>query len=363
MPEPASSVASRKIPALDSVRGLAITAVLLFHAFFEMQARTGPEYLVRKLLAPLWFGVDIFFVLSGFLITGILIDTQGAPNYFKSFYVRRTLRIAPLYFAALALFFLALPVLHVLPRVPLDHQLPYWTYTYNWAAVQGYQVEGMVHFWSLAVEEQFYLVWPLVLFALPVRRMPLMFLALIGASFLFRLSMFLLGQPFKYAYFSTPARIEDLCIGALAAYLVRSPTCLPLLPKAIPKFAWGFAVLFGIAASAGYGFEQNKWPVLIFGTTSVCGIAALLILQSVTVPAPHWWDTPILRWLGTYSYGIYVFHQPIMYHLNRRLTAASLPQYAGAMAGAIALSCLIAWLSYYGFERYFLRLKSRFLPN
>ncbi len=352
-----------KNPLLDGIRGLAVFGVLLFHAFFSFPPHTFPEYLVRKTLAPLWISVNIFFVLSGFLITGILIDTKKMPHYFRSFYARRILRISPLYFAVLAFAFLILPALRLLPLTPAAVQMPYWTYTYNWSAALGSQAFALGHFWSLAVEEQFYLVWPVLLFFTPVRRMPAVFVSILCASFLFRLALFLLNLPSRYAYFLTPARVEDLCFGALAAWILRDPPSLAWLRPRAARMAWMFAVLCAAAYAMGKGFEANKWPVLLFGTTAVCGLTALALIQSSIEIRPRWWGTAGLRWLGTYSYGIYVFHQPIIVALDSRLTGVPLPQYAAVMVGAMALSCMAAWLSFQLFERHFLRLKSHFAPG
>jgi peptidoglycan/LPS O-acetylase OafA/YrhL len=350
------------VPLLDGIRGLAISSVLIFHAFFELAPHTPLEYAIRKTFAPLWFGVNIFFVLSGFLITGILMDSKGAPHYFRSFYARRTLRIFPLYFATLLCIFLLLPALHLLPSQPLSEQIGYWTYTYNWSAAWGHGVSGFVHLWSLAVEEQFYLVWPVLLFVTPIRRMRALFLSLLAASFLFRVSLFVLGEPFKYAYFLTPSRVEDLCFGALAAWTVRDAGSLARLRPAMPRLAWMFAGLFVIAFAAGKGFEASKWPALLFGTSAVCGLTALAIIQSTLETRQRWWGNRTLRWLGTYSYGIYVFHQPIVSFTSDRLAGTGVATYAAAMAGAVGVSCLAAWVSYHCFERYFLKLKERVRP-
>ena len=306
--------------------------------------------------------MNVFFVLSGFLITGILIRTKGSPHYFQSFYARRILRISPLYFVTLACAFLIFPALHLLPPTPASEQFPYWTYTYNWTAATGHQALGLVHFWSLAVEEQFYLVWPILVFLVPLRRIPMVLIALLGASFLFRGVLFWFDQPSRYAYFLTPSRIEDLCWGALAAWVVQEPRALAWLRLRISKATWFSAALFILAFALGKGFEANKWPALLFGTTSVCALAALAIVKSSGETGSRWWGSPVLRWLGTYSYGIYVFHQPIMIVFSSWLIGAPLAVYIASMAGAITLSCLAGWISFHAFERYFLILKLRFPP-
>ncbi len=345
---------------------MAIAAVLLFHAFFDLTLTTPAAYIVRKTFAPLWVGVDIFFVLSGFLITGILMDTRASPHRMRSFYMRRVLRIAPLYFATLAVVFFVLPAMHLLPKTASSGQFWYWTYLYNWSAAWGFQAFGLVHVWSLAVEEQFYLVWPLLLFWTPLRRVPALFAILIASSFLFRLGVFVLHLPSRYDYFLTPARMEDLCYGALAAWLVRDPVWLARARPWLPRLAGAFATLALAAYILGKGFEGNKWPALIFGYTAVAALTAILIVDCVSHETSQWWHralaSPTLRWLGTYSYGIYVFHQSIINAVADRLNGTNLAWYSGGISLAIAASCLAGWLSYHTFERHFLRLKRAFAP-
>src|SRR5207244_13039880 len=141
-----------------------IRLVLAVHFLGNADAQSPAERLVAKLGAYGIVGVDLFFVLSGFLITGLLLDSKGAPGYFRNFYARRTLRIFPLYYAVLALLFLVLPLLVALPP-PLEdartHQVWLWTYTANFyiaAKASWWALTYVSHFWSLAIEEHFYLL-------------------------------------------------------------------------------------------------------------------------------------------------------------------------------------------------------------
>ena len=169
----------KHILALDGLRGMAILGVILFHAAVEY----APSTLSGKALGAVfnvgWGGVDLFFVLSGFLITGILLETRGTAGFFRNFYARRTLRIFPLYYGVLFVIFVVLP--HYRPfdtpglQTIARNQGWFWTYLTNF----GFIVHGSVfgnsdwlllnHFWSLAVEEQFYLVWPLLVYLLSGR--------------------------------------------------------------------------------------------------------------------------------------------------------------------------------------------------
>ena len=145
------------IPALDGLRGIAVLTVMWLHFVF-LVPRTGGERLFWNLSETGWIGVDLFFVLSGFLITGILYDAKGGPHYFRNFYMRRSLRIFPLYYAFLILIFAVMPLLRASGADHVGKQLWMWTYLSNvlFARV-GW--EGMpahtTHLWSLAIEEQF----------------------------------------------------------------------------------------------------------------------------------------------------------------------------------------------------------------
>ena len=221
--------------ALDGVRGLAIILVMAYHYMVLMpftihSAALGAAVVV---CSKGWCGVDLFFVLSGFLITGILYDSRENPRYFRNFYARRTLRIFPLYYAVLlsvaALLFLAWLLV---PRLWLAQpklgelaavQPWLWTYTTNIAVAKGIPVPLVAHFWSLAVEEQFYLVWPLVMFALPKRAMAPVALSLATAALFIRLGLTYAGWSDGAIYVLTPCRMDSLAAGALAAILMRDP--------------------------------------------------------------------------------------------------------------------------------------------
>lgn len=154
---------SRNMPTLEGLRGLAILTVMVHNV--GIPGGVDPDGPVTKLLRLLvnsgWVGVQLFFVLSGFLITGILVDEKGRPHQFRNFYMRRTLRIFPLYYFTLALMLWLAPALGYAPawlEQDRAHQIWYWTYTENWAWPLIQIGNGLGHFWSLAVEEQFYLV-------------------------------------------------------------------------------------------------------------------------------------------------------------------------------------------------------------
>ncbi len=148
------------MPALDGIRGIAVSLVLLCHFVGAYEPTTTVGGIVYAVLRSGWCGVDLFFVLSGFLITGILVETKTAPNFFRSFYMRRFLRIFPLYYALLFVWFGVLGSLAArfgwdAYAIGRDRQLWYWAYLGNWLRPSRELVGAIAHLWTLAIEEQF----------------------------------------------------------------------------------------------------------------------------------------------------------------------------------------------------------------
>jgi peptidoglycan/LPS O-acetylase OafA/YrhL len=229
-----------RLPVLDGIRGIAILPVIVYHTVlhggFDPTTKVDRAFVRLSLFG--WCGVDLFFVLSGFLITGILYDTRGSVGYFKNFYTRRVLRIFPLYYGFLVLFFLVLFFL-VLPfLLPQNdglcsvrkEQVWYWTYLVNIAiAYRGWPSDLIIaHFWSLAVEEQFYLFWPLVVFLFPRRTLMSLCCLMIGGGLVLRIVVRMLGYHVA-ASVLTVCRMDELAIGGLLALSARDPCIFPEL--------------------------------------------------------------------------------------------------------------------------------------
>src|SRR5687767_5633954 len=227
------------VPALDGVRGFAILLVLVLHfsAYGHELPRSGLliDQLYYRVAAAGWIGVDLFFVLSGFLITGILYDAKGSPHYFRNFYIRRTLRIFPLYYGALILFLVIFPLLwpnHGGLRSMQNDGWWYWTYLSNLKiARDGWPQFGAIgHFWSLAVEEQFYLIWPLLVLALNRRQLQITCVLCLIAALAVRVVLNAQGNN-PAAFVLTPARLDALAVGAYLALAARGPGGLPRLAR------------------------------------------------------------------------------------------------------------------------------------
>jgi peptidoglycan/LPS O-acetylase OafA/YrhL len=218
------------VPELDGVRGVAIAMVFAFHYVGFQGQGTLMAYL-SGVTRSMWCGVDLFFVLSGFLITGILLDARGRPRYFTTFYGRRTLRIFPLYFGLLAFAFLALPRLVPMTspgdRRLLAHQAWLWTYATNFKTmVTGHSVfvgdhVWLHHLWSLAVEEHFYVIWPFLVGLAPLSGVRRVCWACLAICPLIRVGLMGTSLPPIAAYCATFCRLDSLTIGGLLALFVR----------------------------------------------------------------------------------------------------------------------------------------------
>ncbi|NNM89221.1 MAG: acyltransferase, partial [Phycisphaerae bacterium] len=227
----------KHLPALDGLRGAAIFLVLLCHYRDEFGAFGRIGHALAHVFGWGWVGVDLFFVLSGFLITGILYDCKGQESYFKNFYARRFLRIFPLYYGFLALFLLGLIVYRfgfpqdfsgsAVGRALWRYQPWLWTYTFNFrCALHGNTGLVVSQFWTLSIEEQFYLFWPLTVFLLPRGKLIYACVGIGVGSLVLRLIAAGAGASAMAIYTATPFQLDALATGSLLAMLVRGPVAL-----------------------------------------------------------------------------------------------------------------------------------------
>jgi len=376
----AAAVPAARYAALDGLRGIAILMVLCVHFIGDATPHTATERALVKLANYGVWGVDLFFVLSGFLITGILHDAKRSPRYFRDFYVRRTLRIFPLYYGVLVVLFGVLPALRIgYPAGLVEsarHQGWLWTYATNLylARATSWALPYVSHFWSLAVEEHFYFLWPIVVLA--STRAALLRICVAVAVFALGLRCVLshAGAGDVAVVVLTPCRLDALCVGAFLAIAVRSVGIERVARASKP---WGLIFPALVLFASTWNATRGSLPdvvVPVRGTLVALSFGALLI-AGLVAPSTSWTgrllQVKLMRLLGKYSYGLYVFHGVIAYSLQEHRVLDALTAKIGvglvailvqAAAGA-SVSVLVAVASYELFEKRFLRLKDRFAPS
>jgi peptidoglycan/LPS O-acetylase OafA/YrhL len=345
---------SARVGELDGIRSIAIWMVLFMHglatesAIRAASAFHGWQAILWLTVAHGWLGVDLFFVLSGFLITGILLDTKNRSNYFKSFYVRRALRILPV-------FLVVLGILALIYRGPAAYFGLALLFCANLAPLLGVGTPpGGGPLWSLAVEEQFYLFWPALLRFVSVRALTIVATIIVLVEPLVR---FEFGQPDTISF--TWMRCDGLALGALVAIWVRAPRCNRTTSFRVAIAALGLSLALGLLELVMHSTifsvalrisEAN----LVFGA---------IVLSAYTLRGSRWtaWlrSPPAIFFAGV-SYCAYVIHLPIFNLVDALgLTRASTPFEAGVlrMLYSFPLVFVIATLSKRYLEEPFLRLK------
>jgi peptidoglycan/LPS O-acetylase OafA/YrhL len=371
---------SHSLP-LDGLRGLAILLVMAHHLSVA-KSDLPFDAAALDLLRTGWIGVNLFFVLSGFLITGILIDARDSDRYFVSFYARRTLRIVPLYYLIVLISY------HVLPHFPvwyerlvvargetIPHEGYFWLFLTNFvfAAHDRFEHGILLVAWSLAIEEQFYLLWAVVVWICPPRRLGLLCVCILIGTPLLRGIALANGASLVDIMVGTPYQGDALAAGAWLAWRSRRPA-----PEAVSRVApWALPV--GLAGIAGMLWWEHPlgWDSRVLrtiGYSCIALIATGLIVCATTMPQRSWWVRAFSwSWLcsiGKYSYCLYLVHLPVMWTMKYavfdpvaapRLFGSAMPAQALFWVIAFAPAFAIAWLSWRYFEQPILRLK-RFFP-
>lgn len=348
----------KHIPSLDGVRGLAVLIVVAYHLGGGAQSSNAAVRIVGEINKAGWTGVTLFFVLSGFLITGILWDTKGTPHKFKNFYARRTLRIFPLYYATLLAVLLAAVVAGT-GRECLSSISVFAVYLQN-VPLFSYQANhigsplSLYHFWSLAVEEQFYLVWPFLIYrSKSLKSAKSLCVAVFVTSFAFRV---IVGSA-DFGQFIL-SRAGELAAGAFLAISYRDGTWPTLQRRARAVFLASlaaFALLFPFAPFQG---------CILAGTIMWAAFLVLALTDDLVKSAM---STGWLRWLGTISYGVYVFHV-LLFHQYEKLAARILPHAGFAklvmLRGVFDFvgTLLLASASFHLFEKQILKQRKKFRP-
>ncbi|MFT5709798.1 MAG: peptidoglycan/LPS O-acetylase OafA/YrhL [Halioglobus sp.] len=341
-------------PALDSIRGIAVLLVVSMHVeyyFFDSNMSWIPGG---------FLGVDLFFVLSGFLITNILLSdfTRHGKLSYRKFYINRLLRLFP----ALALLLLAYFTLSKL--IPTAQPMEFDTifailfYYFNWFLLSTLDVpEGMGHMWSLAVEEQFYLLWPALLALVlrhlkPVRYVVFALVVLIASVAVWRAYLWNLDTNWLFLYVRTDTRADSILVGALLAYLL-SKNLLHIphlkLVSGISACIFLICVLY---------FDRESPALYLGGFTLLAILGAVLICYAIkeTEDNPIFFDWKPLRWLGKLSYGLYLWHMPIFMLVSGADQLGSSASRAFVGLALLSMTTLVSW---FFVERPCLRLKNR----
>lgn len=360
---------ARHIPALDGVRGIAILLVLAHHFEISTETHTGA---IGKVLAACeygWAGVPLFFVLSGYLITRILCSTRGETGYYRRFYARRILRIFPLYYGTLIFTILVLPPL--LGVAPPSGTLWLWIYgsnlPYTFPQLHGESggVANYSHFWSLAVEEQFYFVWPLLVANLSGASLKRVALGSIAVALASRAALQAIEPNALGADYFTLSNVDALGIGAYVAIREHESGLAALRKDARIALVLGVSLVPVIASwRSWHGGEPDH----VLKRTAFALVFGAFIYGAITARGAFRWVlcAPWLRRLGKYSYAMYVLHflPPFVRNSGAGWVARYVPNRALAdvlwMIGGIALTYAAGWTSWQVFEKHWLTLKNRF---
>lgn len=357
MVQTATGLLHGKIKTLDGFRGLAILLVIAYHYsnFFSFG----------------WTGVDLFFVLSGFLISGKLVESLGSAHYFRSFYIKRILRIVPLCYLVLLIFFIIIPWLlpsfvGVAFKELMHQQVYYWTFTANiYDAVHGWPLNvTLIHFWSLGCEMQFYLLWPFMIYFFYDKGNWLVIILVVFcvAAMLVRIgahSFFHLSDIYRYVLL--PCRADAFSAGSLLYFLFRKGNMQLAKNKLLLAALVALGIILVLVITRRIAWHYSIDVVRKYGYTLDAVFWAGLM--GYTLAADHFWKRiftgSFMTGLGKYSYGMYIFHWPVYIIVSRQHIFNSSAHDKNWLLAAIAFSvtCLCSFASYHLLEKHFLKLK------
>jgi peptidoglycan/LPS O-acetylase OafA/YrhL len=351
------ATSAKRIPELDGLRGLAILLVVLCHyvAGSDLTLLSAVPRRFFRLFAVGWSGVDLFFVLSGFLIGGILLESRQSPRYFQTFYLRRVHRILPIYYSWIFLYVLFLGVFFLFVPTELNgaanlRHLPYYIgFLQNYLLDKPYlEVIWLGVTWSLAVEEQFYLCAPLMIRHLSTRKLLMVLTGVILIALLLRLVICVFFPVYYHLVtFATPCRADALAWGMLAAVAFQYPKVRGYLRDHSSVLSRGLLVL-----SLGF-MTLTYWMVrpagTIVGTVGLSFLAVFyLCLLLFILCTPGSWLARVmrsksLRNLGMISYCVYIIHLPINLAVHRLLLHSSPRFYDLKGMVVTAFSAILTW--------------------
>lgn len=354
------SIHQNYIPELDGLRGIAILLVITFHYFPSV-----------KIFSLGWAGVDLFFVLSGYLITSRLIYTLGDKKYFSRFYKNRALRIMPLYYATLICFFLIINILVKQENRNLfqfynDHILSFFLFLENWSFIFTTQLHEnhLQHFWTLAIEEQFYLIWPLLIYLFFQKRyfLKTLFISIV-LIILFRSFLYFKYQGNELIYFyNTFCRMDSFIVGGLLFFFHKRSSKI--------NFNYILPVII-IIITVAIVFSGTRSSTLFFSTIGYTLLAIFFagIIDIATNKKNNYLKALLNRkWLinfGKISYGLYIFHwiillffqSKIAQYLNTHFSLNNSISSGISISVCLLISVTLSVISYFYFEMFFLKRK------
>jgi peptidoglycan/LPS O-acetylase OafA/YrhL len=372
---------ARRIPQLDGIRGTAIMLVVIWHFIVAPIVQAPQESVTARIVAHTglltWSGVDLFFVLSGFLIGGILIDTKGSRNYFETFYIRRAVRILPVYLLVVVVYLLFWSLATAQKsalRGTFGSPMPwyvYFTFTQNfWLAHHAWDSVFLTLSWSLAVEEQFYLLLPAIVRLLPRQLLLWAAVALALGSAVTRPLLYVhYGPSWGAAAYTLPfSRADALMLGVICAVVLRDPKLKELLVRKLWAFKTSSLMLglvVGVFIYKGWG--MGTMPMCTLGFTCVALFYASVLMIAIVAPESILSRAFRARWLmrlGMIAYALYLFHEIVLTAAFHILLHHS-PSIANWFDAITAFSAFVAavglaHLSWSYFESKLVRLGHRF---
>jgi peptidoglycan/LPS O-acetylase OafA/YrhL len=346
------------LPPLDGVRATAAFMVMFFHFFQNGYYQDSALLLVQKFAFWGQTGVSLFFVLSGFLITRILFYAKTGRHYFKNFFIRRSLRIFPLYFFYLILFYFISPLIIQTRWSSFQEQWYFWFYLQDFSLTFHWPSFGPMHFWSLAIEEHFYLFWPILVYYTPKYHLKKVIITLLLIAPLCR---YLLADNGYETFYFTFARMDELSLGALLA-LLESQNALNSNNKKTFLLGGLLTGVFTVILWTFFFGKSNLWIQVV--KYDLIALVYFFGLGYVILAQPQSWlyrffSHPMMTFLGSISYGLYVYHA-ISFPIIKRSFLSQYPTIIG-LSCAFGLTVLISWISYRLMEKPIMSFKNKFL--
>jgi peptidoglycan/LPS O-acetylase OafA/YrhL len=357
-------------PGLDGLRGIAVISVIIFHTLWNSPSNSTAEKLVIHAANVGWVGVDLFFVLSGFLITGILLDQRENLHFFRTFYTRRVLRIVPVYATFLLFIMWLAPAVHAAsPEAAtrlVETQGWYWAYLVNvFLATHGFgaAAQGTSHLWSLSVEEQFYLIWPLAVAFLPRSQLPRLAIACVLVAEICRVAIASSGASGEINYALLPTRMDTLAVGGLLACAFRDRALLAVIVRWRRQLICTAFLLLALPLVVEHKLDNQRMLDQVFAYPAIATLCGFAVMSACETSS--WLSCRGLRFVGRYSYGMYIWHVAVMTVLGTETTLLTpkivhgsyLIYYLRACLVLLMTTTLVSIISWYLIEHPFLRLK------